>query len=69
MVLHEFLDVLHKKYNIIIGQNEAQQYIDNKLCDADDFRYNLRVLEKRLDALGLLFRLSDSYAYVQNPFS
>jgi hypothetical protein len=37
-------------------------------ADQEDFSDNARRLEERLASLGLLKRLSDSCAYVENPF-
>ena len=41
---------------------------DRGNADQEDFSDNARRLEERLASLGLLKRLSDSCAYVENPF-
>jgi hypothetical protein len=42
--------------------------IQKGAADLEDFSDNARRLEERLESLGLLNRLSDSCAYVENPF-
>jgi hypothetical protein len=63
----EFLHELHRKYGYIIGDAQAQRFIEDGLADRDDFAENARRLEQRLASMGLLKRLSDACAYVLNP--
>lgn len=69
MEFQEFLQRLYEKYGIIIGLQQARAYFDAKKAEQDDFKMNEKRLEDRLASLGLLKRLSDAYAYVENPFS
>ena len=52
----------------MIGDHQARRFIDVGAADQEDFSDNARRLEERLASLGLLKRLSDSCAYVENPF-
>ncbi|EFH84781.1 hypothetical protein [Ktedonobacter racemifer] len=69
MEFQEFLHQLYTKYGFIIGQKQALQYFDAKKAEQDDFTMNAKRLEDRLASLGLLKRLSDACAYVENPFA
>lgn len=64
----DFLAKLHDRYGFIIGDAQARSFIDSGNADQEDFSDNARRLEERLASLGLLKRLSDSCAYVENPF-
>jgi hypothetical protein len=64
----DFLALLHDRYGLVIGDHQARSYIDAGTADQEDFSDNARRLEERLASLGLLKRLSDSCAYVENPF-
>jgi len=64
----DFLALLHERYGFIIGDQQARAFIDTGTADQEDFSDNARRLEERLASLGLLKRLSDSCAYVENPF-
>ncbi|MES0100649.1 hypothetical protein [Mesorhizobium sp. M0019] len=64
----DFLVELHQRYGLIIGDQQARLFIDRGDADQEDFSDNARRLEERLASLGLLKRLSDSCAYVENPF-
>lgn len=64
----DFLALLHDRYGLVIGDHQARSYIDSGSADQEDFSDNARRLEERLASLGLLKRLSDSCAYVENPF-
>ncbi len=64
----DFLALLHDRYGIVIGDAQARAYIASGDADQEDFSDNARRLEERLASLGLLKRLSDSCAYVENPF-
>lgn len=69
MEFQEFLQVLYTKYGFIIGAKQALALFDAKKAEQDDFTMNEKRLEDRLASLGLLKRLSDACAYVENPFS
>jgi hypothetical protein len=64
----DFLALLHDRYGIVIGDAQARGFIASGDADQEDFSDNARRLEERLASLGLLKRLSDSCAYVENPF-
>jgi hypothetical protein len=64
----EFLETLHDRYGIVIGDGQARELIAIGDADQEDFSDNAHRLEERLASLGLLKRLSDSCAYVENPF-
>ena len=66
--LNEFLATLSERYGIVIGDRQADHLISAGAADQDDFSDNARRLEARLKSLGLLQQLSDSCAYVVNPF-
>lgn len=69
MEFQEFLQTLYDKYGFIIGSKQALMYFDAKKAEQDDFSMNEKRLEDRLASQGLLKRLSDACAYVENPFS
>jgi hypothetical protein len=69
MEFQEFLTTLHQKYGLIIGDRQAKSLIDSGRADREDFVANAVRLERRLASIGLLKRLSDACAYVQNPFA
>jgi hypothetical protein len=64
----DFLALLYERYGFIIGDAQARPFIDAGTADQEDFSDNAHRLEERLASLGLLKRLSDSCAYVENPF-
>lgn len=64
----DFLALLYERYGFVIGDQQARNFIDSGVADQEDFSDNARRLEERLASLGLLKRLSDSCAYVENPF-
>jgi hypothetical protein len=64
----DFLALLHDRYGLVIGDHQARRFIEAGVADQEDFSDNARRLEERLASLGLLKRLSDSCAYVENPF-
>ena len=68
MEFQEFLHVLHQRYGMVIGHHQATAYIDRGVCDQKTFEDNAKRLEQRLASLGLLRRLSDACAYIENPF-
>lgn len=65
---HRFLSKLYDRFQIIIGANEAEKAFGNLPTDQNAFMQNTQRLEQRLKTLGLLRRLSDDCAYVENPF-
>ena len=64
----DFLTLLYERYGFVIGDAQARTFIDAGTADQEDFSDNAHRLEERLASLGLLKRLSDSCAYVENPF-
>ena len=68
MEFREFLACLHARYGLVIGDAQAHDIIEKGDADQEDFSNNAQRLEDRLASLGLLKRLSDSCAYVENPF-
>jgi hypothetical protein len=69
MEFGEFLRTLFDRYQIVIGAREAEQALPPDQFDSSAFQDNARRLEQRLVSLGLLRRLSDACAYVENPYS
>lgn len=67
MEFQSFLEVLHQKYSFVIGHRQARDYIGTGSSDQRAFEENAKRLELRLSSLGMLKRLSDACAYVQNP--
>lgn len=68
MEFGEFLECLFNKYGLIIGDREAEIALPADEFDRKAFRANARRLEYRLASLGLVRRLSDACAYVENPY-
>jgi hypothetical protein len=68
MEFQAFLQLLFDRYGLLIGDQQALPFIENGSADQEDFSDNAQSLEDRLASLGLLRRLSDSCAYVENPF-
>ncbi|RUW03662.1 hypothetical protein, partial [Mesorhizobium sp. M1A.F.Ca.IN.020.03.1.1] len=68
MEFKDFLAELYTRYGFVIGDHQAASIIGAGKADQEDFSDNARRLEERLISLGLLNRLSDSAAYVENPF-
>lgn len=68
----EFLDLLMRRYNIVIGPEEVRAAFDVKTASLPapqaDLKENERRLEDRLRVLGFLDRKSDDCAFVINPF-
>lgn len=64
----EFLAHLFDKYGLVIGDGEAERVLPADEFDRKAFQANARRLEQRLASLGLLRRLSDACAYVENPY-
>jgi len=67
MEFQEFLDALWQRYHFVIGHRQAAPLVTRGLGDQKDFEENAHRLEMRLASLGLLRRLSDDCAYVENP--
>lgn len=67
MEYKRFLAQLAERYGLIIGDHEAAPELELGDADGEDFAENALRLERRLQALGLLKRLSDACAYVMNP--
>jgi hypothetical protein len=67
MEFQQFLETLYGRYSLIIGHRQANDLIGAD-SDRRAFEENARRLEMRLGSLGLLRRLSDACAYVENPF-
>ncbi|WP_061027316.1 hypothetical protein [Bradyrhizobium sp. CCH5-F6] len=63
----EFLDVLFRRYGFVFGEREAMQVLSPEEFDKRAFQANADRLESRLRTLGMLRRLSDACAYVENP--
>lgn len=68
MEFGQFLELLFEKYGLVIGDREAQRILAQSEVDSKAFKGNARRLEQRLSSLGLLRRLSDACAYVENPY-
>jgi hypothetical protein len=68
MEFQDFLDKLYEKYGFIIGDKQALALTEAGRADLEAFSDNAKRLEQRLASMGLLRRLSDACAYVENPF-
>lgn len=68
MELGEFLDRLFQRYGLVFGEREAEQVLAVDDFDKKAFQANAERLERRLSSLGMLRRLSDSCAYLENPY-
>lgn len=69
MEFQDFLEKLYQNYGFVIGDKQAEDIISSGDADREDFAANGERLEHRLASIGLLKRLSDACAYVQNPFA
>ena len=67
MELGQFLATLYSRYGIVFGDLEAGKAIDLGTFEKKVLRQNVQRLEQRLSSLGMLRRLSDTCAYVENP--
>lgn len=65
---HRFLAKLYDRFRIVIAAPEAEKAYGQLPTDQYAFSQNAQRLEQRLRTLGLLRRLSDDCAYVENPF-
>lgn len=68
MELSEFLTCLYDRYGLVFGEHEAERALVKDEFDKKAFQANAQRLEQRLGSLGMLKRLSDSCAYVENPY-
>jgi len=64
----EFLDRLYRRYGLVIGPAEARAAFPGHDIDMTMFESNLQELERRLQGLGFVRRLSDDVAFVFNPY-
>jgi hypothetical protein len=69
MEFAEFLSKIHERYGIVIGHLEGSRFVESQQIDQEALMNNANNLEARLLALGLVRKLSDSCAFVENPFS
>ncbi|MBR2124032.1 MAG: hypothetical protein IJ934_02470 [Acetobacter sp.] len=65
--LKEFIENLYKRYQIVIGPEEARKAFGQRIR-TECYEENLEALEKRLTLLSLAQRLSDDCAFVINPY-
>ena len=65
--INEFLALLFNKYRFVFGPLEAAKALAPMDYDEPAFQKNRARLEERLRSMGLLNRLSDGCAYVENP--
>jgi hypothetical protein len=65
----ELLTHLYDRYGLVFGEREAEVAKSGIEIDRKPFQSNANRLEQRLGSLGLLKRLSDACAYVENPYS
>lgn len=68
MEFSDFLETLFAKYQLVIGAREAERVLPPDEFDSSAFKDNAQRLEQRLVSLGMLRRLSDACAYVENPY-
>lgn len=69
MEFSEFLSEIHERYGIVVGHVEGTRFVESQQIDQEALMNNANNLESRLLALGLVRKLSDSCAFVENPFS
>lgn len=69
MEYSQFLSEIHRRYGIVVGHVEGAKYIESHQVDQAALMDNAAHLETRLLGLGLVRRLSDSCAFVENPFT
>jgi hypothetical protein len=68
MELNEFLNRIYERYGLVFGDREAERVLGKDDFDKKAFQANARRLEQRLGSLGMLRRLSDGCAYIENPY-
>jgi hypothetical protein len=69
MEYSQFLAEIYRRYSIVVGHIEGARYIESHQVDQAALMDNAAHLETRLLGLGLVRRLSDSCAFVENPFT
>lgn len=69
MEFNEFVQLLFDRYGFVIGDRQAGAVPLTAGADREIFADNLERLEERLAGLGLVRRLSDQCAYIENPFA
>jgi hypothetical protein len=69
MEYKEFLFQLFERYGFVFGEREAEVVLPKDDFEKKAFQANSHRLEQRLSSLGMLRRLSDACAYVQNPLA
>jgi len=69
MEFTEFLQMAKKRYGLIFGEVEGARFVKDNLVDQEALSDNAAKLQSRLLSLGLLRRLSDACAFVENPFT
>jgi hypothetical protein len=65
----DFLRLVYQRYRIVIGPEEAKETVRDELFSAPEFERNTERLLRRLMAMGLAHRMSDSFTYILNPLS
>jgi len=65
----EFLAKVHARYGLVFGEVEGAHFILEKIVDQEALWDNVSNLETRLYGLGLIRRLSDDCAFIENPFN
>jgi len=68
MTVWEFLDQIYRRYGLVIGPSEARSAFPGGDIDITLFEANMQELERRLQGLGFVRRLSDDVAFVFNPY-
>lgn len=63
----QFLARLYDRYGFVFGEQEGALAITSEDFDKRAFQANAARLENRLKTIGMLRRLSDACAYVENP--
>jgi len=69
MEYSQFLQLLFDRYGLVFGEVQAELVLRSEDIDKKPFQANCLRLEQRLGSLGLLRRLSDACAYVENPYA
>jgi hypothetical protein len=64
--LKDFLRRLYERYHLILGPDEAD-LVKGEDFEGAVFKNNAKRLEERLKRMGMLNRLSDGVAFVENP--
>lgn len=63
----EFLKKIYQRYRLVIGPEEALRVVREDLYDKPEFEKNNERMLRRLIAMGLARRMSDSFTYIINP--